>query len=96
MGIYSDALGCLRVPSANPPVTSPAFELRRQPKTHQPRTERSPRVQSLNADELRPPHDWMKIYERLWEHQLQRLKARAEQKEREAKLKTRPRNPPHT
>jgi DNA-binding transcriptional ArsR family regulator len=45
------------------------------------------RLYSLNGRELRTVYDWVKAYERFWEHQLQRIKDRAEQKEREAKLK---------
>ena len=49
------------------------------------------RMYSLNGEELRRVYDWIKTYERFWEHQLQRIKKRAEQAEREAKLKERPR-----
>ena len=38
------------------------------------------RVYSLNADRLRPVHDWIKTFERHWERQLDRMKARAEQR----------------
>jgi len=41
------------------------------------------RVYRLNARELKPVHDWVKNYERFWSHQLNRIKARAEQKARE-------------
>src|SRR5262245_24794420 len=47
------------------------------------------RMYSLNAQELRPVYDWVKSYERFWKHQLQRIKERAEQMERESKLKER-------
>jgi DNA-binding transcriptional ArsR family regulator len=43
------------------------------------------RVYSLNAQRLRPIHDWVKSYERFWKHQLERIKARAEQKVQEPK-----------
>src|SRR5947208_5034140 len=43
------------------------------------------RLYRLNAQELRPVHDWVKNYERFWSHQLERIKARAEQKAREAR-----------
>jgi DNA-binding transcriptional ArsR family regulator len=33
-----------------------------------------------NADGLKPLHDWTSTFERLWRHQLQRVKARAEAK----------------
>jgi DNA-binding transcriptional ArsR family regulator len=43
------------------------------------------RVYSLNAQRLRPIHDWVKSYERFWKHQLERIKASAEQKVQESK-----------
>jgi len=33
-----------------------------------------------NADAIRPLHDWTKTFERLWHHQLLRVKERAEAK----------------
>lgn len=45
------------------------------------------RLYSLNAEELRPVYDWVKQYERFWDHQLRRIKDRAEQMERDAKRK---------
>ena len=33
-----------------------------------------------NADEIRPLHEWTKTFERLWSHQLMRIKERAEAK----------------
>jgi DNA-binding transcriptional ArsR family regulator len=38
------------------------------------------RYYRLNAKELKPVHDWVKVYERFWTHQLDQIKARAEQK----------------
>jgi len=38
------------------------------------------RYYRLNAKELKPVHDWVKVYERFWAHQLDRIKIRAEQK----------------
>jgi DNA-binding transcriptional ArsR family regulator len=38
------------------------------------------RLYRLNAEELKPVHDWVKNYERLWTHQLDRIKERAERK----------------
>ena len=40
------------------------------------------RLYRLNAEELRPVHDWVKTYERFWTHQLARIKQRAERKMR--------------
>ena len=37
----------------------------------------------LRAEELRPVHEWVKQYERLWSHQLDRIKEHAERKARE-------------
>ncbi len=36
------------------------------------------RVYTLNADALRPVYDWVRTYEHHWDHQLNRIKARAE------------------
>jgi DNA-binding transcriptional ArsR family regulator len=38
------------------------------------------RMYRLNAEELKPVHDWVKIYEGFWTHQLDRIKDRAERK----------------
>ena len=38
------------------------------------------RLYRLNAEELKPVHDWVKTYERFWTHQLDRIKERAERK----------------
>ena len=48
------------------------------------------RMYSLNGDNLRPVYVWVKNYERFWDHQLRRIKDRAERLEREARLKPRP------
>lgn len=47
------------------------------------------RMYSLNGEELRTVYDWIKTYERFWDHQLKRIKDRAEQASRESKLKER-------
>jgi DNA-binding transcriptional ArsR family regulator len=49
------------------------------------------RMYTLNGQGLRPVYDWVKTYERFWEHQLQRIKDRAEQMDGESRLK----EPPH-
>lgn len=36
------------------------------------------RLYRLNAEELKPVHDWVRTYERFWTHQLARIKERAE------------------
>ena len=38
------------------------------------------RLYRLQAEELKPVHDWVKMYERYWTHQLARIKERAERK----------------
>lgn len=35
-----------------------------------------------NADAIRPLHEWTKTFERLWRHQLSRVKERAEAKQK--------------
>jgi DNA-binding transcriptional ArsR family regulator len=42
------------------------------------------RLYELNAAELKPVHDWAKAFEKLWTHQLGRIKARAEEKARKS------------
>jgi DNA-binding transcriptional ArsR family regulator len=41
------------------------------------------RLYRLNARELKPVHDWVRMYERFWSHQINRIKERAERKARE-------------
>jgi DNA-binding transcriptional ArsR family regulator len=48
------------------------------------------RMYNLNGQKLQPVYDWVKNYEKFWEHQLQRIKDRAERKQRESK----PNDPP--
>jgi DNA-binding transcriptional ArsR family regulator len=36
------------------------------------------RVYELNYDQLRPVYDWVKAFEQHWDHQLDRIRARAE------------------
>jgi len=38
-----------------------------------------------NAEAIRPLHEWTKTFERLWAHQLLRIKERAEEKEQALK-----------
>ena len=48
------------------------------------------RLYHLNAEELKPVHDWVKMFERFWTRQLDRIKERAERmaKERSSREKT--------
>src|SRR6516165_2712894 len=41
------------------------------------------RVYSLEAEKLKTVHDWVKAFEQLWGHQLDRIKQRAERRARE-------------
>ena len=41
------------------------------------------RVYSLEAAKLKTVHDWVKAFEELWDHQLRRIKERAEQRARQ-------------
>src|SRR5262245_1582807 len=41
------------------------------------------RVYNLEADRLKTVHDWVKAFEELWGHQLDRIKERAERRARE-------------
>ncbi len=41
------------------------------------------RVYNLEAEKLKTVHDWVKAFEELWSHQLDRIKERAERKARE-------------
>ncbi len=38
------------------------------------------RVYALNYDQLRPIYDWVKAFEQHWEHQLDRIRTRAERR----------------
>lgn len=38
------------------------------------------RLYELNFDRLRPVYDWVKTFERHWEHQLDRIRQRAERR----------------
>lgn len=55
------------------------------------------RLYRLNAEELRPVHDWVKTYERFWSQQLLRIKERAERVAREQSQASGspPHRPPH-
>ncbi|HMN97556.1 MAG TPA: metalloregulator ArsR/SmtB family transcription factor [Phycisphaerales bacterium] len=46
------------------------------------------RMYSLNGLKLREVHDWVKTYERFWDHQLRRIKERAERVERRGREAT--------
>src|SRR3954452_11807152 len=41
------------------------------------------RLYALNAERLKPIHDWVRTFEPLWDHQLDRIKHRAERRANE-------------
>jgi DNA-binding transcriptional ArsR family regulator len=41
------------------------------------------RLYRTNAEAIRPLHEWTKTFERMWAHQLTRIKERAEEKAKE-------------
>jgi DNA-binding transcriptional ArsR family regulator len=41
------------------------------------------RVYNLEAEKLKTVHEWVKTFEKLWDHQLDRIKERAERRARE-------------
>ena len=41
------------------------------------------RLYQLNAEELKPVHDWVKNFERFWSHHVDRIKERAERTAKE-------------
>jgi DNA-binding transcriptional ArsR family regulator len=52
------------------------------------------RLYRLRAEQLKPVHDWVKTYERYWNHQIDRIKERAEQKAMERiERENAPKNP---
>ena len=51
------------------------------------------RVYSLEAEKLKTVHDWVKAFEELWGHQLDRIKQRAERRAREQTESPHPSNP---
>jgi DNA-binding transcriptional ArsR family regulator len=58
------------------------------------RREGRQQMYKLNADQLKPIHDWVKTYERFWEHHLDRIKAVAEAKAKnQTALSRKPSNP---
>ena len=42
------------------------------------------RLYRVNGERLKPIHDWVSLYEKLWQHTLERIKARAEDAARRA------------
>ena len=46
------------------------------------------RIYRLNAEGLKPVHDWVKVFERYWTHQVDQIKQRAERKALERASRT--------
>jgi DNA-binding transcriptional ArsR family regulator len=46
------------------------------------------RLYNLSAERLKPIHDWVRKFERFWDHQLDRIKQRAEAKANERSTST--------
>lgn len=46
------------------------------------------RVYELNHEQLKPIYDWVKAFERHWDHQLDRIRSRAEQRAAAQKLQS--------
>jgi DNA-binding transcriptional ArsR family regulator len=59
------------------------------------RKEGRQRMYSLNGDQLKPVHDWVKSYERFWTHSLLRIKQRAEAAAAADKNSSKDRSKPH-
>jgi len=53
------------------------------------------RMYRLEAAEMKPIHDWVKTFERYWNHQIDRIKQRAEQKAMERIARENQPNQPH-
>jgi DNA-binding transcriptional ArsR family regulator len=51
------------------------------------------RLYHLEASTLKPVHDWVKTFDQHWTHQLDRIKARAEQRARERSETAQPSDP---
>lgn len=45
------------------------------------------RMYRLNAQGLKPVHDWVKVFERYWTHQVDQIKRRAERKALERRIR---------
>jgi DNA-binding transcriptional ArsR family regulator len=69
----------LRMRMAQPSVSKHLGALHRAGVVTQVRRGRH-RMYRLNAAGLKPVHDWVKIFERYWTHQMDEIKQRAERK----------------
>ncbi len=52
------------------------------------------RMYSVNGQQMKPIHDWVKAFEQFWTHQLDRIKERAERAARKSQSPFLPPHPP--
>ncbi len=71
----NDIVAALKWPQ---PQVSKHLGVLRQVRLVSVRREGRQRLYRVNAERLKPIHDWVATYEELWQHQLERIKARAE------------------
>jgi DNA-binding transcriptional ArsR family regulator len=64
-----------------PSISKHLWVLRRVGLVHVRRNGRH-RLYRTNAEAIRPVHEWTETFERYWRHQLNRIKERAEERER--------------
>ena len=76
----SDVVGRLGWPQ---PMVSKHLSVLKEVGLVSVRKEGQKRLYRVNGQTLKAVHDWTKSFERLWEHQLDRVKERAERKARE-------------
>ena len=69
----------LRMRMAQPPVSKHLGALRKAGVVTMVKRGQH-RMYRLNGEGLKPVHDWVKVFERYWTHQLDQVKQRAEQK----------------
>ena len=69
----------IRMKMAQPSVSKHLGALHRAGVVTQVRRGRH-RMYRLNAAALKPVHDWVKVFERYWTHQMDEIKRRAERK----------------
>lgn len=79
MGELVDSLGVTQ------PQVSKHLRVLREVGLVEVREEGRFRWYSLNAEELKPIHDWVSTFERFWDHQLTGIQRKAEAKSKAAK-----------
>jgi DNA-binding transcriptional ArsR family regulator len=76
----NEIVGLLGLPQ---PVVSKHLSVLKEVGLVSARQEGRQRVYRLHAEMIKPIHDWARTFERFWDHQLQQIKERAEQKAKE-------------